>query len=631
MKTTILSILLCTILTSVALSQSLRGNAKLHSTNAPVESERSGSVSESKKVMKYGNVEAYDEDNNLVGSVLTDEFGNYKLSFEDSGTYNIKIMYAGYEPIEESITIKGEEESDFSLKRDKYKETRSLSEAVYSMEAGFVDGRIYLSNINAQNSSEKSGKGLTAGEINDFGKWNLWNDYLKDELLEHQKTWKLNPQQRYMVQLLNYDKSPLVGATVQLFGKSNKIIWQSKTDNSGKAELWGSIDGQQYAVDKIVADYQGNKKQLRNPKPFKKGINTIQLEESCGAHNLVEIAFVVDATGSMSDEINFIKRDLNKVMYDAQNMYSDVRIRYGSVFYRDSSEDYVTRHKDFTNVLSEALVFIDNQFAKGGGDMPEAVDIGLEDAIHKLSWSENTRSKLLFLILDAPAHNKDHNIERLQSLAKEAAKKGIKIIPISGSGINKSGEYLMRSLALCTNGTYLFLTDHSGIGSSHIEPTIDEYEIELLTERLSSIIKANIYYPECDKEEPQYDVDYPDSLVAFTSESGQIYIEPSSSDSLSEITNDTLGTNPVWSTENDPNYFEWKYYPNPTRDYVTVESSEGIDFIFLTDISGKVLQKVDLNNSRKATLYLGDYPVGIYLLRYPVGKQWVTGKVVLLR
>jgi len=248
-----------------------------------------------------------------------------------------------------------------------------------------------------------------------------------------------------------------------------------------------------------------------------------------------------------------------------------------------------------------------------------------------LSWSENTRSKLLFLILDAPAHNKDHNIERLQRLAKEAAKKGIKIIPISGSGINKSGEYLMRSLALCTNGTYLFLTDHSGIGSSHIEPTIDEYEIELLTERLSSIIKANIYYPECDEEEPEYDVDYPDSLVAFTSESGQICIEPSSSDSLSEITNDTLDTNPVWSTENDPNYFEWKYYPNPTRDYVTVESSEGIDFIFLTDISGKVLQKVDLNNSHKATLYLGDYPVGIYLLRYPVGKQWVTGKVVLLR
>ena len=112
MKTTILSVLLCSILTSVALSQSLRGNAKLHSTNAPVESERSGSLSESKKVMKYGNVEAYDEDNNLVGSVLTDEFGNYELSFEDSGTYNIKIMYAGYEPIEESITIKGEEESD---------------------------------------------------------------------------------------------------------------------------------------------------------------------------------------------------------------------------------------------------------------------------------------------------------------------------------------------------------------------------------------------------------------------------------------------------------------------------------------------------------------------------------------
>ena len=632
MKTLYLFFLILGLSFSNTFSQSLSGSTRLRSTKAISESSSNSIESkEDSRAMKYGNVEAYDKDNKLIGSVLTDEFGNYELNFKDTGTYNIKIMYAGYETIEESVTVNGDDESDFSLDRDKLKKERELSEKVYSMEAGFVDGSVYLSGNNAQISTGKYGKGLTAGEINDFGKWDLWNDYLSSDLLSYQKRWKLNPQKRYMVQLLNNERSALVGATVKLMSESNNIIWQAVTDNTGKAELWGTVDGKQQSVDKIVVDYQGNTKQIRNPKPFKKGINTIKMDQDCGASNLVEIAFVVDATGSMSDEINFIKRDLNKVMFNAQNLYSDVSIRYGSVFYRDSSEDYVTKHKDFTNVLSEALVYIDDQYAKGGGDMPEAVDIGLDVAINQLSWSENTRSKLLFLILDAPAHNYDHNIKRLQRLSSEAAKKGVKIIPVSGSGINKSGEYLMRALALCTNGTYVFLTDHSGVGSSHIEPTIDEYEIELLTERLSGIIKTTIYYPECDEEEPEVEVNYPDSVVAFTLDGGQIYPIPSNPDTMSESHTDSLRNDPIWSGENELNRIEWNYYPNPTRDYVTVESSEEIEFIYLTDLSGKILQKVDFNEGNKITLYLGDYPVGVYLLRYPIGKQWVTGKVVLLR
>lgn len=641
MKSLLTTLLILGLSTSLSYSQTLRGSTKLRSAAAKSETSHS---SESKRVkaMKYGNVEAYDEDDNLVGSVLTDEFGNYEMSFKDSGTYHIKVMYAGYETREETITVTENEESDFSLDRDKNKKARKLSEKVYSMEAGYVDGEVFLSNNNAQVNKNKSNKGLTSGEINDFAKWDLWNDYLKSELSTYQKAWKLNPQKRYVVQLLNNEKSPLIGAEVKLLNKSKKVIWQSLTDNTGKAELWGAIDDNQNEVERIVVDYQGNTKEIRSPKTFKRGINTVRMDENCDASNLVEIAFVVDATGSMSDEINFIKRDLNKVMYEAQNLYSDVSINYASVFYRDSSEEYITKHKDFTNVLSEALVYVDDQFAKGGGDMPEAVDSGLDVAINQLSWSEDTRSKLLFLILDAPAHNREQNIKKIQELSKEAAKKGIKIIPITGSGINKSGEYLMRSLALCTNGTYLFLTDHSGVGSSHIKPTIDEYDIKLLTERLTSIIKANIFYPECEQTIPEYEMIYPDSIVEFTMESGQIYHTPEDPgreiDTISDVEEDSVNNRRDWPFGNGNNNsneeikkIEWKYYPNPTRDYVYIEGPEEIEHVFLTDLSGKILQKVEFNGRRKVSLYLGDYPVGIYLLRYPIGKQWVTGKVVLVR
>ena len=507
-------------------SQTLKGNTVLGSTNEIHKSHipTYSSVKDA-KVMKYGNVAVYDKDKNLIGSVLTDEFGKYEIELIDTGTYTVEIKYAGYETIEETIEVLEEAEVDanFLLKRDSMKKERVLSEMVYSMDAGYVDGEIYLSNNNSKLNSNEYGKGLTSGEINDFSKWNLWNDYLKNELSTYQQTWKMNPQNRYVVQLINDEKSPLVGAKVQLIGLTKNIIWESKSDNTGKAELWGSIDGKETDIKHILIDYFGITKTIKNPKTFKKGINTIKMDLSCGTSNLVEIAFVVDATGSMSDEINFIKRDLNKIMFNAQNLYSDVSIRYGSVFYKDTTEDYLTKHKDFTNVLSEALVYIDEQFAGGGGDMPEAVNAGLDVAINQLSWSEDTRSKLLFLILDAPAHNDEKVIKKLNELTRKAAKKGIKIIPITGSGINKSGEYLMRALALATNGTYLFLTDHSGIGNGHIEPTVDEYDIKLLTERVSSIIKANIYYPECEQEIPEFEMNYPDSVVVFTMENGQIY------------------------------------------------------------------------------------------------------------
>ena len=600
-------------------AQSLKGNTALkiktesHYSHLPIHNSSSKS-----KAMKYGNVAVYDKDNNLIRSVLTDEDGNYELDLADTGTYTIEVKYAGYETIEETIEVLNdvEVEADFSLSRDELRKERVLSEVVYSMDAGYVDGEVYLSSNNAQLNTNDYGKGLTAGEINDFGKWNLWNDYLNNELSTYQQTWKLNPQNRYVVQLTNDEKSPLVGAKIQLIGSVNNVIWESKSDNTGKAELWGSLDGKEAEVKHILIDYFGVTKTIRNPKTFKKGINTLKMNLSCGASNLVEIAFVVDATGSMSDEINFIKRDLNKIMYNAQNFYKDVSIKYGSVFYKDSTENYITKHKDFTDVLSEALVYIDEQFAGGGGDMPEAVDAGLDVAINQLSWSEDTRSKLLFLILDAPAHNDEKVIKRINELSRKAAKKGIKIIPITGSGINKSGEYLMRALALSTNGTYLFLTDHSGIGSGHIEPTVDEYDIKLLTERVSEIIKANIYYPKCEEDIPEFDMNYPDSVVTFTMEHGQIY-----EDLLNQ---DTLNNEEI-------NKIEWKYYPNPTRDYVTIESPEIIEFIYLTDLSGKILQRVNFNDSHKITLFLGDYPTGIYLLRYPIGKQWVSGKVVLVR
>ncbi len=71
---------------------------------------------------------------------------------------------------------------------------------------------------------------------------------------------------------------------------------------------------------------------------------------------------------------------------------------------------------------------------------------------------------------------------------KLAAKKGITIIPLAASDTDKQTEYLMRTFALLTNGTYTFLTNDSGIGNNHIKPTIDSYEVEKLNDLLLRLI-----------------------------------------------------------------------------------------------------------------------------------------------
>jgi len=97
-------------------------------------------------------------------------------------------------------------------------------------------------------------------------------------------------------------------------------------------------------------------------------------------------------------------------------------------------------------------------------------------------------ARFLFILLDEPpAHDSQRQIE-LQNLSKRAAQKGIKIVPIVGSGAKRDLEFLMRSLSILTNGTYVFLTNHSGIGGDHLEPVTDSYEVFALNDLLVKIV-----------------------------------------------------------------------------------------------------------------------------------------------
>ena len=429
---------------------------------------------------------------------------------------------------------------------------------------------------------------LTAGEVNDFMKWKRWEDYAGNEFKMHAEHWGLNPEIRYTVQVSDRNGRAVVNEPVFLVNKdSGDTTWRAYTDNTGKAELWAGFLKGSPKEGFMIVDGRGNK--VNRASVFENGMNFLKSNRVCEGSKMVDIAFVVDATGSMGDEIEFLKLELEDVIRAATKEYEDLELNTAAVFYRDEGDEYVTRYNNFHSDMLKVLNFIKLQGANGGGDTPEAVDEALKAALDSLNWNMSSRTRLLFLVLDAPPHGSAK--EKIAKLIVRAAEKGVRIIPIACSGIDKSTEFLLRTMALATNGTYTFLTNHSGVGNPHIEPTTDSYNVELLGELMQRLIRQFVISQDCSSTETQY----------------------------------VNSTTPV-------NILSVMIFPNPTSGRFQVEENEDIKEMYITDFTGKILMKLSaVNKRRNVNVDLSGYPSGTYLVKY-VTKEGKLGaeKVVLV-
>lgn len=116
----------------------------------------------------------------------------------------------------------------------------------------------------------------------------------------------------------------------------------------------------------------------------------------------LEIVFVFDSTGSMTRTIAETKDTMHEMLLVLGALVPDARI--GMVTYRDRGEleDYVTRSVPLSNDYFQAINFVHDVAAEGGGDLPEAVREGLECAMAQ-PWREAAR-RVIVLAGDAPPH-----------------------------------------------------------------------------------------------------------------------------------------------------------------------------------------------------------------------------------
>ncbi|WP_313003728.1 TonB-dependent receptor plug domain-containing protein [Chryseobacterium gleum] len=72
---------------------------------------------------------------------------------------------------------------------------------------------------------------LTAGEVNDFSKWDYWKDIAVPILDQYKNTWKFFPDKRVSVQLVNRDRRPVTGEKVKLLDDKKNVVWEAVSDN----------------------------------------------------------------------------------------------------------------------------------------------------------------------------------------------------------------------------------------------------------------------------------------------------------------------------------------------------------------------------------------------------------------
>ncbi len=314
---------------------------------------------------------------------------------------------------------------------------------------------------------------LSGGELKDRDDYDTWLETVKKEgWNDLGKHWQLSTSKRITVKT-----EGCAGALVKLLDANDKVLYCSVTNMDGVAYLF--VDEQ--AQIKTVSVSAGGKTASQS---YSSDEYSFDMEKQ-GVPQRLDLMFVVDTTGSMGDELEYLKVEIADVIDRIAK--KDIDVRTSVNFYRDEGDEYVVKYFGFNDDASAVQDIVKQQRADGGGDYEEAVHTALHNAVYEHAWEEDS-VKVMFLVLDAPPHDDEKVvIPTLSTAVKQAAAMGIRIVPVASSGVDKNTEGLLRNIALYTGGTYTFLTDHSGIGGSHLPPSTESYDVEPLNDMLVRI------------------------------------------------------------------------------------------------------------------------------------------------
>ena len=350
---------------------------------------------------------------------------------------------------------------------------------------------------------------LTAGDIDDGLNWDAYLGYVGRTLAARgrggqgrggqggEATPDLGLSDRVVVRVVDEAGHPVAGArvTAEADGdRARRLVTEAGTD--GRLALFPSYDfGRgartlRLAVQRPGGEGRAVRETVRLGRLGDDRSVRVRLPVRVAARpQALDLAFVVDVTGSMGDELRYLTDEFESIVERVEARYPGVDLRFGLVAYRDHGDRFVVRRHDFTRSAGEMRQRLGALRAEGGGDYPEAMDEALEAALD-LDWRTGTAARVAFVVADAPPHAE--RTARALDAVREARARGLRLYPVAASGVADEAEYVLRAAAVLTQARYLFLTDDSGVGLPHAEPKVACYEVTRLDNLLVRVVASEL-------------------------------------------------------------------------------------------------------------------------------------------
>ena len=311
---------------------------------------------------------------------------------------------------------------------------------------------------------------LRAGSTDDNEKY--------EDFLEFLATWSDKPgvadqvrlldvADRAFIRVVNEGGKPVPGAQVRVVSESaDRIVLNGSTYGDGRVPFYphvaaGDAPNEPASFNPegdLIVEVRAGGQRKRLRWDGKGGELTVEVDVPRPVEEPIalDVLFLIDTTGSMSDEIEQVKDTLLSVTQKLRSLDREFDLRYGAVLYRDVTDDYVTKAHAFTSDIQAFDDALQGIQATGGGDTPESLNQGLAEAVGRMDWRAGA-AKVMFLIADAPPHMDYADDVPYDESLKAAVAKGIRIHSVAASGLDELGSLVFRQIAQFTRGKFVFV------------------------------------------------------------------------------------------------------------------------------------------------------------------------------
>jgi len=327
-------------------------------------------------------------------------------------------------------------------------------------------------------------RGLRAGEVDDNDKFDDYVRYFK--AYPDRNVRKIDVTDRMVLWFADRENRPVSCSPVRILADGQEV-YRAVTSAGGGLMFPPRALGVSSQVQLFEADIVGRKVAFRPGDHVQVSVDIAQAQWDSVD---LDVAFCLDTTGSMGDEIDRLTSTLRSVVSRIDRLQPQPRLRLGMITFKDRRDSYITERTDLTANLDKFQWELSRTTASGGGDYEESVNEGLRRAIHDLSWRRNQAIRILFLIGDAPPHMDYSDDTPYTETMRVALERGIKIYTIAASGLNDKGEFVWRQLAQFTLAKFMFISYGGGTGhhvGSYRENNLDELMVKAIEGEVASL------------------------------------------------------------------------------------------------------------------------------------------------